>query len=246
FDEGTPIPLDEPQGQNPAYGAYFDYYLASAAPVDITLRDSHGNPLRHWSSTDKPPVVNEKAHDYPTYWVHAAQPPSGTVGGHRFVWNLLANERSEAGTIVAPPGVYEVTLRSNGATQTQRFEVKRDPRIHATDADLLRQYALANQVLDEYKSTSAGLQRAKALLASHANDPRLKVLAGSAPTQTPDDSVGKPAQDFSSLRFIADALQGLLGAVESADAAPTPEQYKAYAILHAKAQHALTELAQVK
>jgi predicted KAP-like P-loop ATPase len=62
------------------------------------------------------------------------------------------------------------------------------------------------------------------------------------PASTPDDSEGKPAQDFNSLRYIADALQNLEQTVESADARPTPDQYTAFNVLKTKAMRALAAI----
>ncbi|HTE87679.1 MAG TPA: hypothetical protein VK639_01885, partial [Terriglobales bacterium] len=58
----TPLPPEEPAGQNPPDGAMLDYVLRSAAagPVTIEIADESGKPVRHFSSTDKPEPVNEK------------------------------------------------------------------------------------------------------------------------------------------------------------------------------------------
>lgn len=69
--------------------------------------------------------------------------------------------------------------------------------------------------------------------------PQFRWIIGQAPPTTPDDSVGKPAQDFSSLRYVGDALE----AVENADARPTADQYAAFAVLKAKAHKAMSALA---
>jgi hypothetical protein len=47
-----------------------------------------------------------------------------------------------------PPGAYQVRLTVNGQTLTQRFEVSKDPRVGATDAEIRQAFALAKQAHD--------------------------------------------------------------------------------------------------
>ena len=50
----TPLPQEEPAGQNPPDGAVVDYYLASAAggPVTLEILDAGGTVVRKYSSED--------------------------------------------------------------------------------------------------------------------------------------------------------------------------------------------------
>ncbi|MGH7584390.1 MAG: WD40/YVTN/BNR-like repeat-containing protein, partial [Gemmatimonadales bacterium] len=52
---GTPMPKDEPMGENPPLGAYIDYALEddSGAPVTLTISDARGALVRTFSSSDK-------------------------------------------------------------------------------------------------------------------------------------------------------------------------------------------------
>ncbi|HET9097091.1 MAG TPA: hypothetical protein VFN37_10545 [Candidatus Baltobacteraceae bacterium] len=234
-DEGTPLPLDEAWMPNPPSGAMIDYYVGSAStPVVISITDSSGHLVRRWSSADKPVVVNPKSLDIPMYWVHPQLPPSAERGSHRWLWNYRY-----ANKVLAPPGEYAVHLRVNGKTYTQPLTLRRDPTYPAGNADLNAQFRLAEQIEAEMRSVKAALERAKSMVKRH---PKLRELIGQAPPTTPDDSVGKPAQDFNSLRYIGDALQGLEGAVESGDARPTPDQYAAFAVLKRKADSAMRAL----
>jgi hypothetical protein len=91
--------------------------------------------------------------------------PTTNAGANRFVWNLrgpdatkLPDNKGRGGTIEAlagprvPPGRYQVrlTVDSTGSptTMTQPFEVAKDPRVAATDADLREQYAWAKKAHD--------------------------------------------------------------------------------------------------
>jgi hypothetical protein len=200
----------------------------------LEVLDASGHVIRHWSSTDQPRHANPKLMDIPASWIPVQYPPSAAPGSHRFVWNLQNGDR-----IYAPPGRYTVRMMVGGKTYSQPLELRRDPTYPATDADLRAQFQLAQAVDAQAKTVAAALSRAKALLPKHR---ALAAIVGHAPPTTPDDSVGKPAQDFSSLRYIGDALQGLLMGIESADARPTPDQYSAFAILKTKAARAIRSL----
>jgi photosystem II stability/assembly factor-like uncharacterized protein len=241
-DEGTPIPPEEAQLPNAPNGALIDYYVGNAStPVVISITDASGQVVRQWSSTDKPVTVNPKSLDIPMYWIHPQLPPSAERGAHRWIWDLHyggigARRGRRGGGPLAPPGTYTVRLHVNGKTYAQALTVRRDPTYPASDADLNAQFKLAEQIEAETHAVSEALAQAKKLVATH---PQLRAVVGQEPPTTPDDSVGKPAQDFSSLRYIGDALQGLEGAVEGADARPTPDQYAAYAVLKRKADSAM-------
>lgn len=244
-DQGTPLPPEEPTFSNPPSGAMIDYYVGAAnTPVVISITDSAGHTVRQWSSADKPVTVNPKSLDIPMYWVHPQLPPSAEPGAHRWIWDLhyVGTGRGRfgrGGGPLAPPGRYAVHLRVNGKTYSQPLTLRRDPTYPATDADLRAQFQLAEQIEAESQTVKAALARAQSLVKTH---PKLRELVGEAPPTTPDDSVGKPAQDFNSLRYIGDALQGLEGAVENADARPTPDQYAAFAVLKRKTDNATRAL----
>ena len=50
----TPLPPDEPRGQNPPDGAVIDYWLevGAAGPVTLEILDGAGRVVRRYSSTD--------------------------------------------------------------------------------------------------------------------------------------------------------------------------------------------------
>ena len=52
----TPLPPDEPAGENPPDGAVLDYFLAKPAdgPVTLEILDSRGLVVRKYSSADQP------------------------------------------------------------------------------------------------------------------------------------------------------------------------------------------------
>jgi photosystem II stability/assembly factor-like uncharacterized protein len=157
--EGTPLPHDEPQAENPPTGAILDYYLksASAGPMSLEILDSNGKLVRRYSSQDKPPKIDPKRLTITMDWVRQPQPLSAEAGMHRFVWDLhYAGEpvpRSLMAAIFgfgggpwAPPGAYTVRLTANGHTYEQPLVLKKDPRVKTPDADLWKQFAMARRI----------------------------------------------------------------------------------------------------
>jgi len=238
-DQGTPLPLDEATLPNPPAGAVIDYYVGSATtPLVLEIIDGSGRVVRRWSSSDKPETVNAKALDIVPVWVHPAVPPPATPGAHRFVW-----DEQYANHVYAPPGQYTVRMNVSGRTYNQPLILRRDPTYPASDQDLRAQFELAQSIDAELKSVARVRKRAQTLVSAH---PQLRSVVGQAPPTSPDDSVGKPAQDFNSLRYIGDALDNLLQAVESGDARPSPDQYAAFEILRTKAAKAMATVNAIK
>jgi photosystem II stability/assembly factor-like uncharacterized protein len=244
-DEGTPLPPEEPQGTNPAYGAILDYYLDTGAKTTVlTITDERGETVATVSSADRPRTIDFNRLDIPAYWVHPGQKLSTAQGCSRYVWNL----RDTAGLLV-PPGHYTVTLAATGEMNekpaTQPLYILRDPRIKATDDDLRAQYAFAKEIEKEIKAVGEANERAEALLKANkfqgADLDKLKTLVGGGGTFTPDIG-GIEAQDVGSLRHVEEGLGQLRGAVTSAPSAPTPEHRHAWDVLKARADAEMAEL----
>jgi hypothetical protein len=90
-------------------------------------------------------------------------------GLNRFVWDLrypgaekvpgdVTTERAITGPL-APPGAYQVRLTVGGRSWTQPLEVRKDPRVPATQADLDAQFALWSRIRDTLSETHAGINR---------------------------------------------------------------------------------------
>jgi hypothetical protein len=144
----TPLPPEEPAGQNPPDGAILYYNLKSAAngPVVIDILDTTGKVLSRFESTDQAPPPDPLL-NVPTYWIRPFARPATSAGMHRFVWDLHAapagggRRRGGEYPISAiyqdtpgtqgewmPPGSYTVKLTVDGRTYTQPLTVKPDPR----------------------------------------------------------------------------------------------------------------------
>ncbi len=238
FDEGTPIQLEEPRGQNPPVGVILDYRLSGAAstPVVLEISDANGHVVRRYSSADGPRQRDPQNVDIAPWWIQQETVPSVDPGAHRFVWDF--SSKNSNGPLV-PPGTYTVHMRVNGKTYTQRATIVRDPRLDTTVADLQAQYAMANAIEDRLATIKNAQERVKTLSLTPAQRDE---LLGAARVPNPDDSVGTPPQDFYALRYLANAYNNLEGAVESADATPTPDMRAAFAKLNAMLDRTLVKM----
>ncbi len=247
--QGTPFPKDEPAGENPPNGAVLDYYLKTSSPVPVTIEilDAGGETVRRYASDDKPRPSDPTRQTVTSDWTPLPPPPSASAGLHRFVWDLhYAPARGippspfgGAAGLWAPPARYTVRVTAAGQTLTRPLIVKRDPRIKATDADLAAQFDLAKQIQSERIRVAAARAQADSIrkqlapLKGKATDAvateieaftkKLDAIAGLPPASPEEDFFAEPLIDPNTLRRLATALQQLARAVESSDAAPTPD-----------------------
>ncbi len=159
----TPLPADEPAGQNPPDGAILDYVLAAPAKeVTLEILDSSGQIVRRYSSND-PIATPADTGNVPWYWIRPQRAISTAAGMHRFVWDLfyppLPQKRPsypiaaiphdtapDATSPYAMPGNYTVRLTVDGKVSTQPLVVQMDPRVKTSRADLAEQFRLSMKV----------------------------------------------------------------------------------------------------
>ncbi|MGH9393465.1 MAG: WD40/YVTN/BNR-like repeat-containing protein, partial [Terriglobales bacterium] len=68
---GTPLPPEEPQNENPPAGAilYYSLTAAATAPVEMQILNPAGETIADLHSNDPVPPVNIEALNIPAYWV---------------------------------------------------------------------------------------------------------------------------------------------------------------------------------
>jgi photosystem II stability/assembly factor-like uncharacterized protein len=251
----TPLPPEEPAGQNPPDGAILYYYLKSAtSPVTIEILDGASRVVRKYSSDDKPEPI-DPALPVPAYWVRPPQILSSSAGMHRFVWDLhypppdaLAHEypisaiyrdtpREPRGAI-AMPGNYTVKLTVNGKPFTQPLVLKMDPRVTATIGELQQQFTVATRLTELMHLDFNSLMEVRAIRGTiKAMYPELNKRA--------DDLEGIGGSGDSLTKLNAE-LVTLLGLVESADVAPNPQIALAVRDLDLRLTNLLTEVSALK
>lgn len=165
------------RGQNPPYGALV-YYWLKAEPKDkeeVTLEilDGAGKLVRKISSkgdeADAPPPDDD---DGPPQAPAARKLPA-KAGMNRFAWDLRYSDATRFKNLImwagntqgprATPGAYQVRLTAGGQTLTEPFEVRKDPRLATTQADLDAQLALALQVRDKLTETHDAVTRIRSV-----------------------------------------------------------------------------------
>src|ERR1039458_7161531 len=153
-------------GENPAGGAVVNFFLKSRPQGEVTMDflDSTGKLVNHYTNKEPVrPAGGEGEEDNP---FRGAPPARLTAPGgmNRFVWNLRYPDATTfpglimwAGGTTGPrasPGKYTVRLTVDGKTQSESFEVKKDPRLETTPEDYARQLSLSLQVRDKLSDTN--------------------------------------------------------------------------------------------
>ncbi|MBK8609255.1 MAG: glycoside hydrolase [Chitinophagaceae bacterium] len=155
----TPLPQEEPAGQNPPDGAIINYYLSSdASPfIKLELADKEGTVIRVYSSTDT--LYDIPANNVPPYWIRPQQVLSGKAGTHRFTWDMHyqplnvpvsypigAVYRNTPPDYTSPwvmPGIYTVRLTVDGKKYEQPVTIRMDPRVKTNLKELELQHNLS-------------------------------------------------------------------------------------------------------
>jgi hypothetical protein len=154
----TPVPQEEPAGQNPPDGAIINYYLNSnAVNVQLEILDGKGTVIRKYASTDT--LYKIPANNVPPYWIRPQQILSGEAGSHRFMWDMhyqplnipptypisavYMNTAPDPSSPWVLPGIYTARLTVDGKVYNQSFTVKMDPRVKTGVKDLALQYDLS-------------------------------------------------------------------------------------------------------
>jgi photosystem II stability/assembly factor-like uncharacterized protein len=177
MNDDTPLPPDEPAGENPPDGAIIDYALGSdaAGPVTLEILDDTGRLVRRYSSTDpvEPPDPNLSI---PAYWLRPPQVISTAAGMHRFLWDMhyppapgsrvyypiAAIYRNTAPAPTSPwvmPGRYSVRLTVGGKSFVEPLTVKMDPRVKTPPSGLEEQFTLSKNLYDGVAETYTALEQ---------------------------------------------------------------------------------------
>ncbi len=231
----TPLPPDEPAGQNPPDGAIIDYYVKNNSTNEVTLEiiDAKGNLMRKYSSNDtayKIPEVN-----VPLYWIRPQQILSAKSGEHRFIWDLHYTPLNEgisfpmtavymntAPQITSPwvmPGTYTVQLTLNGTNYKQPITIVMDPRVKTPLPTLQQQFMLSLQC---YNGQKACMQLLKEIgdfrnsLQKQSNSTKIMKLDSAAALLQ-----NNPAKNSISVAKLNADFATLSGVLQEADVTPT-------------------------
>ncbi len=255
----TPLPPEEPAGQNPPDGATIDYWLANnASVVRIEIDGTDGAIMRVYSSKDQPDVIDTVSIAHPTYWIKPNQTISTQAGHHRIVWDLRhdppkgANRQFAISAVyhntpsgpVGPyflPGKYKIRLVVDGTVvQEQELQVRLDPRVTISNDDLVKQsvysmmcYKSYNELLILRNTIDLKLGNQKTKWAKGKKE-QLVRLRGEGLPENPDVMYGSISHtniEKETIVGLQEKLLYLMAVLQSTEAKPTSAQVEAVTIL---------------
>jgi photosystem II stability/assembly factor-like uncharacterized protein len=258
----TPLPADEPAGQNPPDGLMIDYYLSSKSNNEVTIdiTEHNHNLIRHFSSRDsmyKIPPVN-----IPLYWIRPQQILSADSGSHRFLWDMhlpplntppeypisaVVGETAPAPTSPwVRPNYYIITLTVNGQKYSQSCDVEMDPRVKSPIGGILHQFDMSvscyndlQQLMEEEKTQASYLKQITALAKNNDDSAEVQSLmniAGKIKWFSTDKNASS----------LGGNLRILFTAMQSADVEPTEQQAASTKELHQTALQVAQKWASVQ
>ena len=153
-------------GENPPDGVMVTYYFKDKPKDEITLSflDSAGQSITRFSSNTP---------EYQPQNVQTKPPVPAEAGMNRFIWNMrypsarsLPGDKTMEQIVVgplAPPGAYQVTLTAGSQSQTETFEILKDPRVAATRDDFQAQFQLLLNIRDKVSEVHDSIKEIRSI-----------------------------------------------------------------------------------
>jgi photosystem II stability/assembly factor-like uncharacterized protein len=262
----------QPVGLNPPKGAIVYYYFKEAPKGEVTLEilDEQGRLVRKLSSEEKKAESSFSA-EWPDLEVPEDRIPA-EAGLNRFAWDLrVEGPRKLPGELMgelrslgptALPGKYQVRLTAGGKSEMAPLELRLDPRLNVSQADLQKQFDLSLKIREQISALHdavAGIRETRAQLQAlqrrFGDQPRYKTISEAsksleqkmAPIEEELLQV-KAKSTEANLNFPVltdEQLHSLGGSVDSSDNAPTRQQYDAFEALSQAANAQIAKWKQV-
>lgn len=229
-------------------GVAIDYYLKAAPKsLGIAIFGPDGALIQRFEGKAEEPKKDDKpaggdddedGGDAPKGPPTAAMKP----GMNRFTWNMrhpgftdfdgMILWTSRGRGVLALPGTYKAQLIVDGKIQEQGFAIMRDPRVAGvSDADLKARHDLAQAVTAKVTEANKAVLQVRGLRAQAEAQAKIKPLPApvtallaklaaveaeiyQVKNQSRQDPLNYPIK-------LNDKLAGLIGVIDSADAAPT-------------------------
>jgi len=226
--------------------------------VTVEILDAGGKVIRTYPAK-QPTVTEAQSEEAGEGFSRQAQPnPTGNAGLNRFVWNLRYEDSTKVpGAILwggsnsgpmAVPGNYQARLTVHGKSYTQPLELKSNPRLQVTQADLQKQFDLLLQIRDQVSKVDQAINQMNSVKRQMEDlDKRLprddhgKTVrdAGKKLQRTIDpiqdaliQSKAKSSQDVLNYPIrLNNELVALAGSISSTDTAPTTQAYQVFDML---------------
>ncbi len=273
---GFQIPSQAPVGHNPPSPVVFDYFLKTAPQGEVTLEvlDGQGKLVRKYSSQEekKKKHAAEVESEFEEFMTPASPKLPIKAGMNRFTWDLRYEAPANVPGLsqwggrprgpLALPGAYTARLTVAGKQYPVAFEVKPDPRVKATPADLAKQFELASDIARSISQANEAVNHMRDLQTQlselkdrYENDARAKkVLAAAAALEkkvTPVEeeiaqTKSKASEDPLNYPIrVNNKLLLLQQTVESADGPPTVQSQAVFDGLKQQLDASLAKWSQI-
>ncbi len=245
-------------GQNPPDGAVISYHLREkpAGEVTLTFLDHDGKEIKTFRSKPDDEQMAQAEKKKNTRGAEEEKAVPKEAGLNRFVWNMrYPDARNVENAIyrssgvtgpLAPPGTYQVRFTVGDISTIQSFEIRKDPRVSASDDDLRAQFALALQIRDKLSETNDAIMQIRELRAqadgweqrAQGRDggeaiieaaKRLKEALASVEEELVQTRWKSSRDALTAPSKLNVKLGTLLGVVTGADSAPTRQSYDVFA-----------------
>ncbi len=263
-------------GENPPNGSVIYYHLKNK-PTDVSLEitDAAGKMIKKFTNKATPGAgAPQPAGDDGGFFFGGGGSSRAPAeqGMNRFIWDMRYADATRfpglimwAGSTTGPkavPGSYQVKLTVDGKTQTQTFEIKKDPRSEASQEDVQKQFDFLTKVRDKVTETHEAIlqirdarkqiddvvartkdqQGGKAIAdAGKALNDKMKVIEEAlyqTKNQSGQDPLNYPIR-------LNNKLAALTGVAASADFAPTAQAVAVYNDIAGKIDAQLQKLRQI-
>jgi hypothetical protein len=261
-------------GQNPPPGAVIYYSLKEEPKGEtvIEILDASGNVVRKYSSNrtedlDEPLDPEDKKPE---------KEIKSEAGLNRFLWDLryqgashvpdyyLFEYRDGSRGPMAMPGKYQVRLTVDGKSQTVPMELKLDPRVKVSQADLQKEFDLLIQIRDQLSRVYDTVNQVEdvrlqvnGLKKRLPDNPNTKPVVTSASAldqklaslrddliqvkiKANEDSLAYPQKVDSKLAFLA------LAVGDGSDSAPTEAAYRIFDKLKKQSEASLARWSEIQ
>jgi hypothetical protein len=245
----TPLPQEEPAGQNPPDGAVIDYYLKEKVnTVSLEIFDQKGKSIRKYTNKDTLYKIGEV--NIPHYWIRPQQILSPEPGSHRFMWDMkyaplnippsypiaatYMNTAPDQTSPLVIPGTYIARLTADGKVHEQYFEIKMDPRVKISAVDLQKQHDLSLQCYEGRKVCSqilTEIHQFRLMLQSQLTSAEIHVAEKSGPLEKAAGLLENTAPGRQEPSFVRlnNAFASMFNTLQDSDSPPTTQAIAAAA-----------------
>jgi photosystem II stability/assembly factor-like uncharacterized protein len=239
----TPLPPEEPTGENPPDGAIIDYILpAGVSDLNIQITSESGEVIYDFNQNIELNKYDTTALAHPVYWIKSPQKLSKSIGHHRVIWNLRHNDPEGAKRAFAIsavkgqtpsgprgpfvlPGEYQVKLIVNDEVLIKPIRIEMDPRVSSSEEDQKLQYSLSLECYENYQDLHSMKMKIDEILSdTTSTNAALEKFRGQGDPEDGDimyGSISKSSLDDETLVGLQSKLLYVLQVLQSSDARPT-------------------------